>query len=479
MTTYEAVIGMEVHIELQTETKMFCGCAADAFFATPNTHVCPVCLGLPGALPVINRRAVAFTILTGQALNCTIHPHNVFARKNYFYPDLPKGYQISQYELPLCTAGKLEINVDGQRKTIGITRVHLEEDTGKLTHVDGGSLVDLNRAGVPLMEIVSEADIRSADEAYAYVSQLRQIVRYLGVSSGDMEKGAMRCEVNLSLKPVGSDVWGTKVEVKNLNSFRTVRNAIAYEIERQTVVLEAGGQVEQVTMGWDENRGRTVVQRSKEDAHDYRYFPEPDLPPLHLDEAWIAELAASLPELPAAKVERYTAEWQLPPQDAAVLAENRDRAEYFESVVAAGAGKISPRTAGNWMTGEIFRLLNESGLDVTAINITPQNFVRLMEMVEKGDINRLAGKEVLAEMWRTGADPDAVVEAKGLRQINDLSALDELVTRVLAENPDAVTAFKGGKEKIIGFLVGQVMRMSRGKANPKIAEQRLRQKMSE
>ncbi len=479
MTTYEAVIGMEVHIELQTETKMFCGCSADAFSAAPNTNVCPVCLGLPGALPVINRRAVAFTIMTGQALNCTIHPHNVFARKNYFYPDLPKGYQISQYELPLCTAGKLEINVDGQRKTIGITRVHLEEDTGKLTHVDGGSLVDLNRAGVPLMEIVSEADIRSADEAYAYVSQLRQIVRYLGVSSGDMEKGAMRCEVNLSLKPVDSDVWGTKVEVKNLNSFRTVRNAIAYEIERQTAVLEAGGQVEQVTMGWDENRGRTVVQRSKEDAHDYRYFPEPDLPPLHLDEAWIAELAASLPELPAAKVERYTVEWALPPQDAAVLAENRDRAEYFEAVVAAGAGKISPRTVGNWMTGEIFRLLNESGLDVTAINITPQNFVRLMEMVEKGDINRLAGKDVLAEMWRTGADPDAIVEAKGLRQINDLSALDELVTRVLAENPDAVSAFKGGKEKIVGFLVGQVMRASRGKANPKIAEQRLRQKMSE
>ncbi len=478
MTIYEAVIGMEVHIELQTETKMFCGCSADAFSAAPNTHVCPVCLGLPGALPVINRRAVAFIILTGQALNCTIHPHNVFARKNYFYPDLPKGYQISQYELPLCTAGKLEINVDGQRKTIGITRVHLEEDTGKLTHVEGGSLVDLNRAGVPLMEIVSEADIRSADEAYAYVSQLRQIVRYLGVSSGDMEKGAMRCEVNLSLKPVDSDVWGTKVEVKNLNSFRTVRNAIAYEIERQTAVLEAGGQVEQVTMGWDENRGRTVVQRSKEDAHDYRYFPEPDLPPLHLDEAWIAELAASLPELPAAKVERYMAEWKLSPQDAAVLAENRDRAEYFEAVVAAGAGKISPRTIGNWMTGEIFRLLNESGLDVTAINITPQNFVRLMEMVEKGDINRLAGKDVLAEMWHTGAAPDTIVEAKGLRQINDLSALDELVTRVLAENPDAVMAFKGGKEKIIGFLVGQVMRMSRGKANPKIAEQRLRQKMS-
>ncbi len=479
MTTYEAIIGMEVHIELQTESKMFCSCSADAFSAAPNTNVCPVCLGLPGALPVINERAVAFTIMTGQALGCEIHAHNVFARKNYFYPDLPKGYQISQYELPLCTAGKLEISANGNRKTVGITRVHLEEDTGKLTHVEGGSLVDLNRAGVPLMEIVSEPDIRTAEEAYAYVTQLRQIVRYLGVSSGDMEKGAMRCEVNLSLKPVDSDVWGTKVEVKNLNSFRAVRNAIAYEIERQTRVLESGGQVEQVTMGWDENRGRTVVQRTKEDAHDYRYFPEPDLPPLELDPAWIAELESSLPELPAAKTERYISEWGLAAQDAAALAENRARAEYFESVVAAGTKKVSPRAVANWMVGEVFRLLNESGIEVDAIKFTPADFVRLIELVETDAINRLAAKDVLADMWQSGEKPDAIVEKRGLKQISDAGALDAIISQVIAENGDAVAQFKAGKEKILGFLVGQVMRHSRGKANPKMAEKLLREKLTE
>jgi len=478
MTIYEAIIGMEVHIELQTHSKMFCACPADFFGAPPNINTCPTCLGLPGALPVINRQAVAFTVLTGQSLGCDIHPHNVFARKNYFYPDLPKGYQISQYELPLCTGGWLDISVGGQRKTVGITRVHLEEDTGKLTHVDGGSLVDLNRAGVPLMEIVSEPDIRSAGEAYAYVSQLRQIVRYLGVSSGDMEKGAMRCEVNLSLKPVDSDVWGTKVEVKNLNSFRAVRNAIAYEIERQTAVLNAGGQVQQVTMGWDEAAGRTVVQRGKEDAHDYRYFPEPDLPPLNLDPAWIDELAATLPELPAAKAERYRADWQLAPQDAALLAEHRDRAEFFEATVSAGAETISARAAANWTTGEVFRLLNDSGIDVADIKFSPADFARLIALVETGEINRLAGKDVLAEMWQSGAKPDDIVAAKGLKQISDAGAIESIVAQVIAENPNPVAEFQAGKEKVLGFLVGQVMRHSRGKANPKLAEAALRQKLT-
>ncbi|HHJ06469.1 MAG TPA: Asp-tRNA(Asn)/Glu-tRNA(Gln) amidotransferase subunit GatB, partial [Anaerolineae bacterium] len=355
MTIYEAIIGMEVHIELKTKSKMFCGCSADFFGAPPNTHTCPVCLSLPGSLPVINQQAVAYTAMTGLALGSQINLHNVFARKNYFYPDLPKGYQISQYELPLCTGGQLDLNVKGTQKRVRITRVHLEEDTGKLTHVSGGSLVDLNRAGVPLMEIVSEADIHSADEAYAYVSKLRQIVRYLGVSSGDMEKGAMRCEVNLSLKPVDSNVWGTKVEVKNLNSFKAVRGAIAYEIERQTEVLQAGGQVEQVTMGWDESAGKTVLQRSKEEAHDYRYFPEPDLPPLNLSADWVAGLQVDLPELPAVKMARYVDEWGLLPKDAELLTESRERAEYFEAVVTAG--KISPKSAANWIIGEAFRLL--------------------------------------------------------------------------------------------------------------------------
>ncbi len=478
MTIYEAIIGMEVHVELQTRSKMFCGCSANVFGAPPNTNTCPVCLGMPGALPVINEQAVKYTILTGLALNCNIHRHNVFARKNYFYPDLPKGYQISQYELPLCTDGRLTIEADGRRKQVGITRVHLEEDTGKLTHVAGGSLVDLNRAGVPLMEIVSEPDIHSADEAYAYVNQLRQIVRYLGVSSGDMEKGAMRCEVNLSLKPVDADKWGTKVEVKNLNSFRAVRNAIAYEIERQTKVLQSGGQVQQVTMGWDENKGQTVVQRTKEDAHDYRYFPEPDLPPLNLAQSWIDELSATLPELPQAKAARYVADWDLSAQDAALLAESRVRAVYFETVVAAGAGKVSPRSVANWTTGELFRLLNESGLDVSAIKFAPTDFVRLIEMVENGAINRLAGKDVLAEMWNSGSQPDAIVAAKGLQQISDTVVLDGIIAQVIADNPNPVAQFRAGKEKVIGFLVGQVMRHSRGKANPKLAERLLRETLS-
>ncbi|HEY84462.1 MAG TPA: Asp-tRNA(Asn)/Glu-tRNA(Gln) amidotransferase subunit GatB [Chloroflexi bacterium] len=475
MTTYEAIIGMEVHIELQSKSKMFCGCSADFFGAPPNTHTCPVCLSMPGSLPVINEQAVAYTVMTGLALGSQIHSHNVFARKNYFYPDLPKGYQISQYELPLCTGGHIDLDVKGSQKRVRITRVHLEEDTGKLTHVAGGSLVDLNRAGVPLMEVVSEADIRSADEACAYVSKLRQIVRYLGVSSGDMEKGAMRCEVNLSLKPVDSEKWGTKVEVKNLNSFKAVRGAIACEIKRQTDVLESGGQVEQVTMGWDENKGKTALQRSKEEAHDYRYFPEPDLPPLNLKQSEIAELQAGLPELPAAKIARYIDEWALSLQNAELLAESRDRAEYFEAVVAAE--KTSPTSAANWIIGEAFRLLNESGIAVADIKVSPADFARLIELVETNVINRLSGKEVLAEMWVRGQKPDAIVEARGLKQISDTGAIEEIVAQIIGDNPGPVAEFRAGKEKVIKFLVGQVMRQTRGKANPKVAEQIFRDKL--
>ncbi|MFQ5578690.1 MAG: Asp-tRNA(Asn)/Glu-tRNA(Gln) amidotransferase subunit GatB, partial [Anaerolineae bacterium] len=403
--------------------------------------------------------------------------HNLFARKNYFYPDLPKGYQISQYELPLCRDGFTTITVNDHSRRIGITRVHLEEDTGKLTHVAGGSLVDLNRAGVPLMEIVSEADLTSTEEAYAYVSTLRQLVRYLGVSSGDMEKGAMRCEVNLSLRPAGSTEWGTKVEVKNLNSFRSVRRAIEFEIARQTHLLESGVAVTQVTMGWDENRAETVVQRTKEDAHDYRYFPEPDLPPLHLSEDRLAELRRALPELPDARVARYTTRWGLTAQEAAILTEHRDRANYFEAVVAAGEGKISPKSVSNWMTGEAFRLLNETGLPVTDIKITPADFVRLVELVEGGDINRLSAKEVFARMWQTGDAPDAIVERQGLRQISDAGVLDKIVAQVIAGNPGPAAQFKGGKEKALKFLIGQVMRQTQGKANPQQVEALFRQKL--
>ena len=482
MTPYETIIGMEVHIELQTKSKMFCGCEAHFFGLAPNVNTCPTCLGMPGSLPVINEQAIAYTVMTGLALHCTIHPHNVFARKNYFYPDLPKGYQISQYELPLCTEGFLyidavDVGIDvsdgtGQTKRIGVTRVHLEEDTGKSTHMGANSLVNLNRAGVPLMEIVSEPDLRSAAEAFAYVSKLRQLARYLGVSSGDMEKGAMRCEVNLSLKAVEAEEWGTKVEIKNLNSFRAVRNAIAYEVERQTELLAAGqGEaIVQETRGWDEEKRITVSQRSKEDAHDYRYFPEPDLPPLHLEKSWIASLEAALPELPDAKIARYVNQWGLSKQDAVVLAESQERAEYFEAVVAAGGDEVSPKSAANWVMGEAFRLLSETGMRVAEIKVSPADLVRLIALVENNTVNHLAGKEVFAEMWQSGQKPDPIIEARGLKQISDTDALKEIVIQVVSDNPGPVEQFRAGKEKVIGYLIGQVMRQTKGKANPKVTE---------
>mgnify|MGYP001264757122 CR=1 FL=1 len=474
---YQPVIGMEVHIELNTASKMFCGCSAEFFGVEPNTNVCPICLGMPGTLPVINKKAVEYTILTGLALNCQIQLHNVFARKNYFYPDLPKGYQISQYELPLCLNGFVDIEPDdGPAKRIRVRRAHLEEDTGKLTHVGDHSLVDLNRAGVPLLEIVTEADIESADEAYAYVTKLRQLVRYLGVSTGDMEKGAMRCEVNLSLKDANTGKWGTKVEIKNLNSFRSVRNSIAYEIERQTRVLNDGGVIEQVTMGWDENRQVTVLQRSKEGDTGYRYFPEPDLPPLQLEQSWVDELAAGLPELPDAKVARYTAEYELSRTEAHVLADDRAVAEYFDAAVAAAAGVkgVSPKLVSNWISGELFRLLSESGTEIAAVKIAPADLVTLIGLVQANTINQSAAKKVLAVMFDSGRPPQKIVEELGLQQISDAGQIDPIAREVIAANPDAVAQFKAGKEGIINFLVGQVMRASRGKANPKLAEKALR-----
>ncbi len=474
---YEPVIGMEVHIELNTASKMFCGCSAEFFGVAPNTNVCPVCLGMPGTLPVINRRAVEYTILTGLALNCAIQPHNVFARKNYFYPDLPKGYQISQYELPLCLNGYVDIEPEGGApKRIRVRRAHLEEDTGKLTHVDDYSLVDLNRAGVPLLEIVTEADIASAEEAYAYVLKLRQLVRYLGVSTGDMEKGAMRCEVNLSLKNAETGRWGTKVEIKNLNSFRSVRNSIAYEIERQTQVLNSGGVIEQVTMGWDENRQRTVLQRSKEGDTGYRYFPEPDLPPLDLDPAWIDSLKAGLPELPDAKIARYTTAYGLSHKEAHLLADDRAVAAYFEAVVAAAkkAKSVTPKLISNWLSVELFRLLGESGGDIDQVKIKPEDLVTLIKLVNDDAINQSAAKKVFAVMFESGNAPQQIVEELGLQQISNTAQLQFVAEQVIAANPDAVSQFHSGKEGLINFLVGQVMRATRGKANPQVAEKLLR-----
>lgn len=478
---YEPVIGMEVHVELSTYSKMFCGCSAEFFGVAPNTHVCPICLGMPGTLPVINKKAVEYTIMTGLALNCEIQTHNVFARKNYFYPDLPKGYQISQYELPLCLNGYVDIEPDDSdtARRIRIRRVHLEEDTGKLTHVNNHSLVDLNRAGVPLLEIVTEADLHSADEAYAYVSKLRQLVRYLGVSSGDMEKGAMRCEVNLSLKADSTGEWGTKVEIKNLNSFRSVRNAIAYEIQRQSNVLDVGGSIEQVTMGWDENRGATVLQRTKEGDTGYRYFPEPDLPPLDLDPVWIEQIKAHLPQLPEAKIARYTTEFGLTKREARVLVEDRVVAEYYESVVLAAdtARGVTPKLISNWVSGELFRLLGETGRDMVDVTIKPEQLVALIELVTAKTINQSAAKKTFEVMFQSGRWPQQIVAELGLQQISDTGQLITIARQVIAENPDPVEQFKGGKETIINFLVGQVMRATRGKANPQLAEQVLREQL--
>ncbi|MGC8837958.1 MAG: Asp-tRNA(Asn)/Glu-tRNA(Gln) amidotransferase subunit GatB, partial [Anaerolineae bacterium] len=409
---YEAVIGLEVHAQLLTRSKMFCRCqVVDSTEAEPNLYTCPVCTGMPGTLPVINRKAVEFTIMTGLALHCQIARHTFWERKSYFYPDLPKGYQISQYQLPLAYGGWLEVEAEGGRRRIGITRAHLEEDTGKLVHRGDHSLVDFNRAGVPLLEIVSEPDIRTPEEARQYLIHLRTILRYLGVSTGDMEKGAMRCEANVSVRPRGSRELGTKVEVKNLNSFRSVKLALEHEIARQIAVLERGDRVEQVTMGWDEVRGRTVVQRTKEAAEDYRYFPEPDLPPLVVDEGWVEEIRARLPELPEAKRARFVREYALPADMAAILVEDRAVADYYEACVAAYP---DPRTVAHWVTGEVFRLLRRSNQEIGQIRVPPAHLAELLRLVEGGTLTLNLAKAVFEEMYETGQAPGEIVQARGL-----------------------------------------------------------------
>jgi len=471
---YEAIIGMEVHAELLTQSKMFCRCSADFFGAEPNTLTCPVCTGMPGVLPVINQKAIEYTIMTALALNCKIAEASVFSRKNYFYPDLPKAYQISMYDLPLSENGWLEIEVDGNSKRIGIERVHLEEDTAKLFHVGGHSLVDFNRSGVPLMEIVSQPDMRSADEAYAYLTKLRQILRYLGVSSGDMEKGAMRCEANVSLRPVGSTEYGTKVEVKNLNSFRSVTLALDYEIQRQSRILDRGGRIEQVTMGWDENRGVTVVQRSKEYAHDYRYFPEPDLPSLSISREWVEEIRSKLPELPNARWNRFMAEYGLSAYDAGVLTADKAVADYFEACLKAYP---EAKTVSNWITGELFRLLKETETAIEEVRITPAALVELLTLVEKGTINQNTAKAVLGEMFQSGRAAAEIVAEKGLAQISDADELERVIDGVIAANPDQVAEYRAGKERLLGWFVGQAMKATRGKANPQLITELLKEKL--
>jgi len=481
---YEVVIGIEVHVQLLTHTKMFCGCSSDYALASPNTHVCPVCLGMPGTLPVINRQAVEHTIMTAMALHCTVADASKFDRKNYPYPDLPKGYQISQYDMPLSRNGWLEVEADGQVRKIGIERVHLEEDTAKLTHESGHSLVDFNRAGVPLMEIVSRPDIRSPEEARQYLGKLRTILRYLGVSTGNMEEGAMRCEPNVSLRPVRSETQGTKVEVKNLNSFRSVKQALEYEIERQRGLLEAGAKVEQVTMGWDEAHGRTVFQRSKEFAHDYRYFPDPDLPPLMMDPVWLRGIRDRLPELPDEKRERLVREHGLTRYEAALLTADRGIAEYYEAAVSyareatdGGEMEVGPKTICNWIVGELFRLMRGKSKELPDVVVAPRQLVDLILLVAQGSINATVAKAVFEEMFASGSEAHEIVAERGLAQISDSSQLEQVIEVALGENPRPVAQYLGGKETALQFLMGQVMRATRGRANPEIVLPLLKERL--
>ncbi len=475
---YQAVIGLEVHVQLSTNTKIFCGCST-RFGAAPNSQTCPVCLGLPGALPVLNKKVVEYAIRAGLATNCAIAQRNVFARKNYFYPDLPKGYQISQFELPICTAGHLDIEGEWGTKKIGITRIHMEEDAGKLVHADvpglgQGSGVDLNRACTPLLEIVSEPDIRSADEAVAYLKKLHQIVVYLGISDGNMEEGSFRCDANVSVMPVGSTTFGTRTETKNVNSFRFVKQAIEYEIQRQIEVIEEGGRIVQETRLFDPNSGMTRSMRGKEEAHDYRYFPDPDLVPVVISDDWVEDVRLSLPELPDQKRVRYREELGLTPYDTEVLTASRELADYFEACLAAGS---LPKGAANWVMGEVTRALNEDGRTIADAPVTPRLLAELLALIDKGTISGKIAKTVFDEMWQTGKAPAAIVEEKGLVQVSDTGEIDRLIDEIMSANMGQVEEYRGGKEKVFGFFVGQVMRASKGKANPAVVNELLLKKL--
>ena len=475
---FEPVIGLEVHAELNTQSKMFCSCAVvDSVSAPPNVAVCPVCSGMPGMLPVVNQMAVEYGIRVALALGCTVNPVSVFARKNYFYPDLPKGYQISQYEQPLAEHGVLVINTSQGEKTIRVLRVHLEEDTGKLTHIDRGTLIDLNRAGVPLLEIVSEPDIHSVEEARDYAEALREILRYLEVNSGDMEKGVIRFEANISVREKGSDALNTRVEIKNLNSFRALERGIAFEIERQSKLVETGGQVEQETLGWNEAKETTYSQRSKEDAHDYRYFPEPDLPPLVIDDSWLERVRVQLPELPREKRQRFIADYGLTEYDAGVLTSEKSIAEYFEDAVKSKG--VTPKSIANWMTGDLFSLMNQESTTVADLKVKPEALAELVELIAAGEINSSTGKTVLIEMFESGKGAVEIVASRGLKQVSDESLIADLVKLVLDENPDQVESFKAGKETVVNWLFGQVMRKAQGRANPNVVRTELTRQLGE
>lgn len=491
---YEIVIGLEVHAELLTESKLFCGCST-RFGAEPNTHVCPVCLGLPGVLPVLNEKAIAYAAKAALALSCAVAEKSKFDRKNYFYPDLPKAYQISQYDLPLALRGHLDVAVDGRVRRIGITRLHLEEEAGKSVHsgetIIGSeySLEDYNRTGIPLIEIVSEPDIRTPEEARVYLESLKSILRYAEVSDCKMEEGSLRCDANISLRPRGQKEFGTKTEIKNMNSFRAVQKALEYEADRQTEVLDEGGRIVQETRTWDEGRGITVTMRSKEEAQDYRYFPEPDLPPLVLTRDWVENIRATLPELPASRRRRFIEEYGLPEYDAGLITESKAMAEFFETAARGYAqvdgkepkadSKADPKAVANWVMGEFTRLLKANNLDVEQSPISPAHLAGMLRLMDEGVISGKIAKTVFEDMFATGKDAKAIVQEKGLIQITDTSAIEAVVAEVIAANPKSVEDFRAGKEKAIGFLVGQVMKETRGKANPGLVNELLRKKLSE
>jgi aspartyl-tRNA(Asn)/glutamyl-tRNA(Gln) amidotransferase subunit B len=483
-TTYEIVIGMEIHAELRTASKMFCSCAVvDTTVTEPNMAICPVCTGLPGAMPVVNQQAMEQAMRVGLALNCEINAFTSFARKNYFYPDLPKGYQISQFDHPLATNGWVDVLTEtGEQVRVAIRRAHMEEDTAKSYHVpareegiDAYTLIDFNRSGVPLLEIVSEPDMHSVAAAHAYGMKIREILRYLGVNSGDMEKGVLRFEANISIRPRGSETLGTRTEVKNLNSFRALVRAAEYEVARQIRAVEAGETIIQETLGWDEGRGRTYSQRSKEHAHDYRYFPEPDLPPLLIDTAWIEEVRAMLPELPDAKHARFVEAYNLSENDARILISEQLLAHYFERAAAAYEG--SPAVISRWIVGQLAYLMNQAGTDIEAVRVTPEALAELVTLVDKGTVNQTGAKDVLSEMFATGKAAEIIVKEKGLVQISDAEHLAHVADEVLAENAGQVEAYLGGKESVLQWFMGQVMRKTGGRAQPQRVQQLLREKL--
>lgn len=480
---YETIIGLEVHVHLKTNSKMFCGCSADYENTPPNTHVCQVCLGMPGVLPVINRQAIKYTVMTALALNCTVSEYTKFDRKNYSYPDLMKGYQISQYDKPIGKNGSMVILANGQERRAGITRVHLEEDVAKLMHratmAETYTLVDVNRSGIPMMEIVGEPDLRSPEEARQYLMKLRSILQYLGVSTANMEEGAFRCDANISIRPQGSNEYMTKVEVKNMNSFRAVYRALEFEAARQRQAVVTGERIVQETRGWVEEKGQTVSQRSKEYAHDYRYFPEPDLPPLILDNKWIEDIRASLPELPEARLERFVSQYGLPVYDAGLLTAVKSLADYFEQLVLTGAAKTA-RDVGNWLLGPASALMNVNNMDINDFTkrIDVGKMAGLLRLESKAVISTATAKAVLEEMFNSGKSADEIVNDKGLGQISDSAAIEKQVEAVIKANPQAVADFQAGKETAIKYLVGQVMKATRGRANPQLVNDLVKKKLT-